>query len=246
MEEYSDGLSVSILMLSWNRLPALQACLWSLRDLWHRNMDTIEMLILDNGSKRPQVDWLRRYQEQHSLMVQLHLSGDNKGVAGGRDFLIQRAHGDIIVILDGDVVISSHTWLDRLVEPLQNSSVGLCGPAGNMIRPDWRGFTPLPENKSGPADVVSGYCQAFRREILSEGVRLDMAYNPYWHEDSDFCLQLRARGYTIWHTGDVGVMHMYAGSGDDGRSDEKMLYMAGKYRGKGLIAAEQDRSSVGH
>lgn len=225
----------SFLMLSWKRQNELQRCLWDLRNYLTGN----ELLILDNGSEAQQVNWLERFRDNHP-QVTLFLSAVNRGVAGGRQFLLEQAKGDTLVILDSDVVIQRNDWLAKLKAPLANASVGLCGPAGHMISPDWRQFIPLPANQPQECDVVSGYCQAFRRQLLDEGVALDQAYNPYWTEDSDMCLQIRERGKLIWHTGDIGLRHEFAGSGDDGKFAEKTAYMAEKFRGKGLIFAERE------
>lgn len=226
---------ISFLMLSWRRQNDLQKCLWSLRN----NLAGNELLILDNGSEAPQVNWLERYRDNHPE-VTLFLSAVNRGVAGGRQFLLEQAKGETLVILDSDVVAEHPDWLDKLTAPLQDVSIGLCGPAGHFVRPDWQQFIPLPPDKPQECDVVSGYCQAFRRQMLDEGVKLDQAYNPYWTEDSDMCLQIKERGYIIWHTGNIGLRHQFAGSGDDGSFAKKNEYMASKFRGKGLIRAEQE------
>ncbi|MHC4301323.1 MAG: glycosyltransferase family protein [Planctomycetota bacterium] len=146
--------------------------------------------------------------------------------------------------MDSDVEAQRDGWLDRLLAPLANFDVGLCGPGGHWLTDGWQWYEPVPHGYRGECDTVSGYCQAFRRDVLQRGVKMDMYFNPYWHEDSDLAMQIKSLGYRVICTGDVGLHHIYAATGDDGRGNEKQAYLAGKWRGLRLVRFEQEALNV--
>jgi GT2 family glycosyltransferase len=226
---------ISILMLTHNRKGMVMRCLRSL-GIEH---PAVEWIILDNASTDGTAQFLLDTAREHGRM-RVYLSGENKGVSGGRDWLLQQVNSDTLVFLDSDVVALEPHWLEKLVEPLESPATGLCGPGGNWVTPGWKWYEPVAPDYRGPVDTVSGYCQAFRAEVLEQGVRMDTAFGRYWHEDTDWCMQIRQLGLDIVCTGDIGLRHMYAGSGDDGTGVTKQRYLASKWRGKRLVRHERD------
>lgn len=230
---------ISFLFLTRNRLGVTARCFRSLADTLRR--EDVEWRIVDNGSTDGTAEWLLRMAASYPGKVHVTLRADNTGVAGGRQILLDQAQGDTLVILDADIEARQAGWLERLIAPLADPAIGICGPAGHWVTPDWLWYEPVPIGYVGPSDVVSGYCQAFRRDVLDRGVAMDMTFNPYWHEDSDWCFQIAALGMTVWCTGDIGLYHLYAGTGargDDGAM--KQRYFASKWRGRGLARFERE------
>jgi len=228
---------ISFLFLTRDRLGVTARCFRSLADTLRR--DDVEWRIIDNGSTDGTAEWLLRVAAAYPGKVHVTLRADNTGVAGGRQLLLDAARGDTLIILDADVEARRAGWLERLTAPLADPGVGICGPAGHWITPGWQWYEPVPVGYVGPADVVSGYCQAFRRDVI-EGFQMDMTFNPYFCEDSDMCLWIRSRGYEVWSTGDIGLYHVYAGTGNYGQGPMKQKYLASKWRGKGLVRYERE------
>lgn len=228
---------ISLLFLTYNRRGITARCLRSLAPTLAR--PDVEWLIVDNRSEDGTTDWLRKLARRYPARVRIHLHATNAGVAGGRQILLDAARGETLVILDTDVEARAPDWLDRLTAPLARPDVALAGPGGCWVTPDWTNYDPAPAGYVGEVDVCAGYCQAFKREAVA-GFRFDPFFNPRWHEDSDMCLTIRSRGWTIWHTGDVGLFHIFSHSGDDGSCATKQQYLADKWRGKGLIRAERE------
>lgn len=236
--------AISLVFLTHNRLGVTARCLSSLAPTLRR--DDVEWIILDNASTDGTPNWLRLLAAQHPDKVRINLQARNTGVAGGRAILFDMARGDIIVSMDSDVEARRTVWLENLLAPLDAyPDVWLCGPGGAFIQDDWRDFRAAPPDQPMPIDVCAGFCQAFRREALEAGVALDQAYNPRWHEDADLCLQIRALGKQVYHTGEVGLFHVFAYTGDDGSGATKLAYLQSKWRGKGLVAAEREAVSRG-
>jgi glycosyltransferase involved in cell wall biosynthesis len=230
-------MTISLLFLTYNRLGITARCLSSLAPTLRR--EDVEWIILDNGSRDGTADWLRALAGQWDGKVRIELYARNLGVAGGRARLLEIARGDTFIILDSDVEAKDDGWLDRLLAPLARPDVWLCGPGGAWVTPDWRDFVGAKPDWQGEIDVVSGYCQAFDRRVIDAGIVLDQYYNPRWHEDSSYCLSIRAAGGAIWHTGDIGLRHIFSYSGDDGSSETKLAYFRRQFQGRGLIHAER-------
>jgi len=233
----------SLLFLTQNRLGVTARCFRSIAPTLRR--PDVEWCILDNGSTDGTAEWLLRMAEHYPPgKVHVTLRADNTGVAGGRNILFPKARGEILVSMDSDVEARRADWLIKLTAPLADSAIGICGPGGHWLLPDWSWYQPVPEGYKGSSDVVSGFCQAFRRDVVDQGYKLDMFYNPYWHEDSDWCLQVKAMGLDVWCVGDVGLYHIYAGTGADNTGHAKQAYLASKWRGQGLIRAEREAEAV--
>lgn len=230
-------MNISLLFLTYNRRGIVARCFQSLASTL--SDPVIEWRVLDNGSTDGTAEWLLKFAANYDNVF-VTLCADNAGVAGGRQILFEQARGDIIVSMDSDVEARRAGWLSRLIAPLDDPAVGLCGPGGNWLTDGWQWYEAAPDGYRGEVDTVSGYCQAFRREVLDRGVEMDMYYNPYWHEDTDLAMQIKSLGYRAMCTGDVGLHHIYAGSGDDGRGNEKQSYLASKWRGNGLARFEQE------
>lgn len=224
---------ISILLLTYNRLGMVARCLRSLAPTLRSEL--VEWIILDNASTDGTAEWVLKLARRDNVRVEL--SAQNLGVSGGRERLLELAEGDVLVFLDSDVEARDKQWLQKLTMPLVDRTIGVTGQGGHMIPPSWDRYIPHP--RAGDVDCVSGYAQAFRRDLLDNGVVMDTAFGRYWHEDTDWCLQAKAKGYRVHCTGDIGLAHIYAGSGDDGTQKRKQAYLAQKWKGKGLIHAER-------
>lgn len=168
-----------------------------------------EWLVLDNGSTDGTLQWLHSFSRRVSKLRVIAVA-ENLGCAGGRNRLFAEATGDLLFSLDSDVWLKDQNKIANMVYALeQNKTVGIVGAHGGWIKNDWSWTQEAPRNYVGIAPIVSGYCQMFRRSVLSR-VTLDMAYNPYWLEDSDFCLQILTK---LGQTGQImrcGVYHAWS------------------------------------
>jgi glycosyltransferase involved in cell wall biosynthesis len=135
---------ISILMLTHNRKGMVMRCLRSL-GIEH---PAVEWIILDNASTDGTAQFLLDTAREHGRM-RVYLSGENKGVSGGRDWLLQQVNSDTLVFLDSDVVALEPHWLEKLVEPLESPATGLCGPGGNWVTPGWKWYEPVAPDYRG-------------------------------------------------------------------------------------------------
>lgn len=223
-------MQVSLLLLTYNNLPDVVRCFDSLRPVICR--PDVECIVLDNGSTDGTTDYLTILDN-----ITLISGTENLGVGRGRSLLIEKATGDILVFLDSDVFATSNNWLDQLLKPLERDDVGLVGCAGSFV--DWQYFHPFKPAPVGECDVVSGWCQAFKRELIHYGLALDHDYGLFFEEDSDFCMQVQALGWEVYNVASIGLRHVPSNSGAKLVDRNQTLQrFRDKWMGKGLTHAE--------
>src|SRR5262245_13505609 len=90
-----------------------------------------EIVIVDNGSERRLVDWLREFAATHEDVV-LRTLNRNLGFARGVNLGASEAAGDVLVLLNSDTVVTDG-WLDGLMEVLDDPHIGAVSPVTNSI-----------------------------------------------------------------------------------------------------------------
>lgn len=226
---------ISLLFLTYNRLGIVARCFRSLAPTLHRN--DVEWVILDNASRDGTADWLLKMASRYPN-VRLELSAQNLGVAGGRTRLLELAQGDVLVSLDSDVEARRADWLARLTDPLAMPEIGITGASGHYITSDWQTRPALP-SFSGAVDVLSGYCQAFRRDVLDRGVALDLSFNGGGAEDDDFCSQVASHGLQVWQVADVGLHHIFSGTWNTALYPHMRTKYRAKWQHKNVVFHEK-------
>jgi GT2 family glycosyltransferase len=179
---------------------------------WPRD-PRFELLIVDNGSSAP----LPPRREA----IRVLKPDRNLGFAGGANLGTVEAQGEVVLILNPDVVPEEGA-LDRLLEGLAAwpDAAGLApcllGPAGEpqaawqlrKIPSAWELLThafPVPgawrnepEPEAGaPVEQPAAAALALRREALEKVGGFDPRFHPAWFEDVDLAKRLRDAGLTI-------------------------------------------------
>ncbi len=153
-----------------------------------------EIIVVDNGSGLGCVDDLRDFAARNPA-VKLIENGANQYFARACNQGLAHASGDIVVMLNNDVVGFGLDWIERTRRDVKPD--GLYGPsmrtntAGNMT------FT-----------YLEGWCLAARRRTWLELDGFDdfTFQKPYW-EDVDLCWRAVYRGYTVQAT-DWPLVHL--------------------------------------
>jgi glycosyltransferase involved in cell wall biosynthesis len=231
---------IYILILTHNRLAEVQRCFESLVPTLAR--PDVRCVVHDNKSTDGTREWVFNELGLKKKVTPI-LCESNLGVALGRSQLLNDARhfgmkpDDLVVFLDSDTVIVDDNWRDVLAKAIEPENVGLVGPGGSYVLPGFTGFT---AGAPGEVDVVAGYCQMFKAELLNMGVHIDTAYEKFWTEDSDFAMQIRDAGYDVLCV-PVGVQHFPAHSGygqDMTLHDKHIAMFRERWQGKGLTKAE--------
>jgi GT2 family glycosyltransferase len=135
---------------------------------------------------------------------------------------IRASHGDIVVILNNDTLVTPH-WLNHLAEHLKYADI--VGPVTNYISgpqkiPFHRFNTDFSLEKfandlykknkleSFPFHRLVFFCVAIKREVFDKIGFLDEQFSPGNFEDDDFCLRAIQAGFELVIATDVFIYHV--------------------------------------
>ena len=233
MQERYNSPLISIIIVNFNGLYFLDPCLSSLTAQSFKNF---EIIIVDNASHDGSVEFIR----EHYPEVRVFIQKENLGFAEGSNAGIREAHGEFILTLNNDTVVSPD-FISELVKPMVNDpSVGMC--ASKMVFPDGRiNSTAICISRSGAAwdrgggesdhgqydsaEEVFGPCAGaalYRRSMLDEIGLFDEDFFLFM-EDVDLAFRARLSGWKCWYVPTARVVHIHGGTAGF-RSDISVYY----------------------
>ena len=154
--------------------------------------------------------------------------------AAGANSAAEKAQGDILLFLSGEVRAAETGWLTEIVSQVVRPEVGAVGArlwsADDAIEDGWLilglgggaapAFRGAPRGHPGyfnrawlqqDCSAVSSACLAVRRNVFFELNGFDETNLPQHFYDVDFCLRLRQRGFRVVWTPYANLV--FAGSG---------------------------------
>lgn len=185
----------------------------SLQALLNSSCPLSQILVVDNASADNTVHLV----EANFPNVQIITSDRNLGFAGGVNLGLTQATGDLIAIVNPDVVVEPE-WLSELVKAIGGEqSVGIVGGkllfgdgrtiqhAGGILRyplalADHYGYRELDVgryDRQREVDYVTGAAVVVRREVLQELGGLDEGFYPAYFEETDLCWRIRKAGLKV-------------------------------------------------
>lgn len=219
---------VHVLVLNWNGLGHLEACLPS---LVKTDYDNCQIVVLDNGSTDGSESWVR----EHYPQVQLTTFERNLGFTGANNAGIKAAMkegADYVALLNNDTRVEPD-WLGALVAAAEGDpTVAICqaqqrtwdgdheihfrfipewAEAEAVYAPILNGATPV------PTPFASGCAMLLRSDALEKIGLFDERYFAYV-EDVDLTLRAWIAGYQALVVPQAVVYHRFGGSSDHGRN----------------------------
>lgn len=168
----------------------------------------------------------------YGLPMQLVVMGRNGGFSAACNAGAAAAKGDVLALVNSDVIPTGNGWLPALIRKLERRGrVGAVGPkllyddgslqhAGLFFKRGRHGywlnhhyFKGMPGDYA-PANVerevpgVTGACIVLPRALFSEIGGFDEAYVIGDYEDSDLCLKIRRAGRSIRYVPGVALYHL--------------------------------------
>lgn len=221
----ASSLAVSVVIVSLNGASRIAMPLDALRRC---DPAPHEVIVVDNGSSDGLADLVARdYPE-----VLLVRAPRNLGFAGGNNFGILNASGDVVLLLNDDTEPRAD-WLGPIVELLRREpGVGIVGC--QLVYPDGvtiqhmggvvhaNGLTDHvawgedsrraggADDPTGPVvecDYATGAAMAIRREVIAEVGLLDEGFWPIYFEEVDFCERARRAGWRCVVAQNSAVVH---------------------------------------
>ena len=212
---------VSILIVNYNGAEVLPGCLDSLRKITYPRFD---VLVVDNASADASLDLLKGYPEAKVIR-----SGSNRGFTGGNNLGLTSCHGDYVLLLNSDTVVTPG-FLEPLVEYLDSHrQVGIVQPKmllsrhGNALDVCGSFLTALgflyhygywkadsaKYDHDHAAFSLKGACFMFRRELVAAagGYLFNEDFFCYY-EETDFCHRAWLAGFESHFVHNSKIEHL--------------------------------------
>jgi GT2 family glycosyltransferase/2-polyprenyl-3-methyl-5-hydroxy-6-metoxy-1,4-benzoquinol methylase/prefoldin subunit 5 len=212
-----ETVCVSIVIPVYNQVHYTYQCLKSLKG---SSSVAFEVIVYDNASVDETVDMLNKISNIKVIKDQ-----ENRGFVAACNGGAKCARGEYVLLLNNDTRVSSG-WLEALLEPFADPSVGAVG--GKLIYPDGRlqeaggiiwqdgsgwnygnGDNPeLPQYcYRKEVDYCSAACLVVLKRLWQDIGGFDKRYEPAYYEDTDLCFSIRKRGYKVVFQPDAHVLH---------------------------------------
>jgi glycosyltransferase involved in cell wall biosynthesis len=188
---------ISVVIPTYNRQSILEKCLNALEhQQWvpGRPMSDYEVIVVDDGSTDGTMDWLKAESTQLS---HVRVFGQNHlGPAAARNLGVMRAHGDIIVFIDSDLVVTeqflqAHT--DALVagqDALGSDRLFTYGRVINTCNFEAPTLEPYKITDFSAAYFATGNV-AIARHWLEQAGLFDTRFQLYGWEDLELGVRLK-------------------------------------------------------
>src|SRR5438874_776923 len=209
----------TIVIPVWNQWELTRACLDSLRPtLGVRD----QVVIVDNGAEDGTATGLRQYSWATVITNEV-----NRGIAVACNQGAAAATRELVVFLNNDTLVPGH-WLDGLLGPFEDASVGATGPRSNMVSgpqlidptevtyaigrmPELRRFSKewrlAHRRQVTDVERLVGFCLAVRTDAFTAVNGFDEGFEIGGFEDDDLCRRLRAEGWRLLITHESFVHH---------------------------------------
>jgi glucosyl-dolichyl phosphate glucuronosyltransferase len=212
---------VTVAVITYNRARQLRQALSGLVRQDYPS-DRWELLVIDNNSTDETRDVIASFAT--SMPTPRRIAEMRQGLDFGRNRAIEEAKGDLIVLVDDDVLVEPD-WLSQLVAPFSSESAHKIGVVGGEVvpvfpdgLPAWQagahrplGFRtdpgPLP-----PHQAPMGANFAFPKWVFVRfgmfDTRLDrQGTRLFGGGDSEMIRRLRAVGLEVWFVPGAKVLH---------------------------------------
>ncbi len=246
---------VAAVIIAWNRVDEVVACLESFACLQYPNC---EVIVVDNGSEDATVPTIRARFPWVTLVV----NSENLGYVGGSNVGFRHAldrHADYVLLLNQDTKMTP-TVVSELVRVMEGDPRIAIAGAKNVLMENtaytwakygmltWgpllvrsKGFYELDTPEPSPKDVdwVIGNGCMMKRAALE---RIGLFDEDYFHleEDVDWSTRARSRGYRVVYVDTAAILHKGSSSGD---GSKRLVFSYSYFLGRNPIVFAQKHAT---
>lgn len=211
---------VSILIITYGREEEL---IETLNNINNYNEEIIELLILDNNDTNKLENYIREiFKENKKIILRYFNEGINYGVALGRNYLIKKAKGDILITLDDDIEIENINNLVFKVKKYfrENTQIGcLAFNIKNYYsRERLRHEIPHGNKKLNFEENLFTYYyigagHAIKKEIYDKCGLYPDDLGKYGGEERDLSFRIIENNYKILYAANIIIFHKVSSNG---------------------------------
>jgi len=121
----NQKLSVTVLLNVYNTENTIQPFIQSLKNQTYKDF---HLLIIDDGSTDSTITEIEKYKDIFNMTI---CKRSHEGLQKARKFGVNEARGEIIVVLDADLILDKNA-IEELIAPLKNDNVGGVGSGENV------------------------------------------------------------------------------------------------------------------
>jgi GT2 family glycosyltransferase len=246
-----SGISVSVVIVSWNTKEVTRNCLTSVfRETKNLNF---EVFVVDNASTDGTVPMIKKEFPQARLIE----NSENKGFAAANNQAIRKAAGEFILLLNSDTIVIENAIEKLACFARTHSDAGVVGGRllnkDKTLQPSARNFPNIfthfieingwhnclkknkylgfirkfyhlisSHDKSRKVDWVSGAFFLIRKEVIEKVGLLDEHYFMY-SEEMDFCFRVKKKDWEVYFTPEAEVIHL---GGESARQVKEEMLLA--------------------
>ncbi len=223
---------ISIIVPAYNQQDMTFECLSAVL----KHTQDFEIILVDNGSEPPIKPPFSGFIETRIIRNE-----ENRGFPAAVNQGIRAAKGDIIILLNNDVIVTDG-WADKLTHYLNN--YGIVSPVTNYcagVQEIECNYQTTEEMDKFAADIaedykgevqdvnfVIGFCMAFKKSLYDEIGEFDESMWPCSGEEIDFCFRALENGHKVGIVKEVFVHHegsiTFREMQDKGQVDCKTLF----------------------
>jgi GT2 family glycosyltransferase/predicted SAM-dependent methyltransferase len=209
-----ETIMISIIIPVYNRHEMSHECIQAVME--NTEHGTYEIIVIDNGSEPVFVPQFSGFVE-----IRVIRNEENKGFPVAVNQGIKEAKGDIIILLNNDVIVTPG-WAECLIKQLEQYDI--VSPVTNyaagiqkVIVETYNNIEQLNtvaesyhqehEGDSENVNFVIGFVMVFRKSLYDEFGPFDESLWPSSGEEIDFCFKAVEAGYKVGVAFDVYVHH---------------------------------------
>ena len=227
---------ISILMITYGRDRELFE---TLKDINRYGIkEKIELIILDNNENNKLQKKIEEIVDNENITLSYYNDGFNYGVALGRNFIIKKAKGDILITLDDDIEIES---IDKIILKVKNyfRDLSIGAIAFNIKNYETRcslsyeiphGNKTLDFSKNLYTYYFIGAGHAIKKEVFNKVGYYPDDLGKYGGEERDLSFRI-IKYYKILYASDIIIYHKRALNGRMPQKEENYF----RYRNQLIV-----------